>query len=914
MKQQLHDYIASVTSSLSSLEDERLSASYIANEMQVSRNLVSQYLNELVNDKVLIKTNTRPVYFYSKSILEELHKVYLTKSVYSSINELEQSILSYNDAFSNLIGGDDSLRHAVEQCKAAVSYPPSGLPILLYGPTGTGKSYLAQLMYDYALQQSIINTSAKFVTVNCSEYANNPELLTANLFGAKKGAYTGADNDTVGLIQVADGGVLFLDEVHCLRAECQEKLFLFMDKGIYHMLGDNETWLTAKTHLVFATTENPKDALLSTMLRRIPLIVTIPSLDDRPVNEKKRLISYMLKQEEEKIKKHIYISNLVYQALVNASYVGNVGSIRNIIKASCANAFLNKDNQKDSIDVHIYNLPDEILQQSPIISTKLLDQQDITMMDIHKLDENKDEQGPLIHLYENSLQLFRLLKTGDISSAEYYNKMMEKIITYNDHVMFDKTNVNNNPRLDFTRKIVDKIFSIVINRYSIKISNANIHSYAKYLYEYTQTSSSIRNWTKMHKEEVSELLIYLEQRFPREYYIMNDVVENIKLNLDIELDDMAKMTLIYNLKNYNKEENSANTVCVILCHGYSTASSLADAANKLIGQYIFDGIDMQLDVSVDKLTEQLNDFLKTKAKFEELVLLVDMGSLEDIYKGIHHVLDSNIAIINNVHMKLVMEIGMGIKQGKNVSEILERAASHNVYSFQYIENRSKKDAILSVCATGMGSAKKISELLITSLPTKTGVEIIPYDFQSLQKNGIQDPIFKRYQVVTIIGTMNPGISEIPFIAVEEIILNNNIDILYQVFSSYLDSSEIHVLLDNMLKNFTLSNIVNHLTILNANKVLEDVKNMVDYMEEALNEQFDATIRVGLYMHLSCLIERLMMRTEIGVPENIDEFINAHPKFINVVKESSRWIEEQYSIEIPISEIVYIYNYIQDKDE
>ena len=78
-----------------------------------------------------------------------------------------------------------------------------------------------------------------FVQVNCSEYANNPELLTANLFGYKKGAFTGADSDNLGLLHFADGGVLFLDEVHCLNAECQEKLFLYMDQGIYHLVGDN---------------------------------------------------------------------------------------------------------------------------------------------------------------------------------------------------------------------------------------------------------------------------------------------------------------------------------------------------------------------------------------------------------------------------------------------------------------------------------------------------------------------------------------------------------------------------------------------------------------------------------------------------------------------------------------------------
>lgn len=909
MKDNVKEYIKTQTACMEELEDERFSASWISEKFDLSRNLVSQYLNEFVGNGYLIKVNTRPVYFYDKSILQEKFNCILSKDTYVSVEELQMCLQHKVEDFKNLIGYQDSLRHAVEQCKAAISYPPNGLPVLLHGATGTGKSFMAQLMYDYAKHQGIVKEQAQFVTVNCSEYANNPELLTANLFGSKKGAYTGADSDNMGLLQVADGGVLFLDEVHCLRAECQEKLFLFMDKGIYHRLGDNETWLSAKTHMIFATTENPEDALLGTMLRRIPLFVSIPSLDERPISEKKMLIAHMLKEEEKRIEKNIFISNLVYQALINASFTGNVGSVKNHIKAACANAFLNKEDHSAALNIHIYNLPDDILQQSPIISTKLLDQQEMQMMDIHELGDEHFENNSLITMYEQLLQKFHRVKDGEEPYVDFFNDAMQLVMSYNDHVMFDMKN-SNNPSLDFTRKIVDKIFSIVINRYGIKISNNNILSYAKYLYEYTKSSSQIRSWTNLHEEEIKEFLTYMGTRLSREYYITKEIIENVKLNLDIELDDMAKITLILNLKRYNRDISFSNTICVILCHGYSTASSIADAANKMLGQYIFDGIDMQLDVSVDKILEQLNDFLKLKNEFDELVLLVDMGSLEEIYKGIHHVLDCNVAIINQVNTKLALEIGNQIKQDKSVQDIFEVLGKENVYAYHYINNRRKKDAILSVCATGMGSAKKIMELLVSSLPEDTPVEIIAYDHQSLVENGSKDTIFERYQIQAIVGTLNPGIEDIPFIAVEEIVLNDNVDVLYHSFSKYLDEEGIRTFANNILKNFTLSNIVNHLTILNANKVLEDVEEVVHHMQVSLPAELSTTTKVGLYMHLSCLIERLMMRSEIACYEGLAEFVEEHKDFIRVVKASFEHIENQYSVEIPTTEIAYIYNYMK----
>ena len=70
----------------------------------------------------------------------------------------------------------------------------------------------------------MIDKDKQFVQINCSEYANNPELLTANLFGYKRGAFTGADKDNLGLLHYANGGMLFLDEVHCLESGMPRKI------------------------------------------------------------------------------------------------------------------------------------------------------------------------------------------------------------------------------------------------------------------------------------------------------------------------------------------------------------------------------------------------------------------------------------------------------------------------------------------------------------------------------------------------------------------------------------------------------------------------------------------------------------------------------------------------------------------
>ena len=112
-----------------------------------------------------------------------------------------------------------------------------------------------------------------------------------------------------------------------------------------------------------------------------------------------------------------------------------------------------------------------------------------------------------------------------------------------------------------------------------------------------------------------------------------------------------------------------------------------------------------------------------------------------------------------------------------------------------------------------------------------------------------------------------------------------------------------------MKNFTLSNIVNHLTILNAEKVIDDVEDFVVQVESALHKTMDATVRMGLYVHISCLIERLMLRQGIENVEGMEDFKAKNKDRMEIVRQAFSGIEMHYSVEIPDPEIMYILNYL-----
>jgi sigma-54 dependent transcriptional regulator of gfr operon len=81
------------------------------------------------------------------------------------------------------------LAQTIEQLKMAALYPEDGLPLLLTGESGTGKNFLIRLRYQFCLVNDLLAPDAPFITVNCAQYANNPELLIRHLFEHFKGVF-----------------------------------------------------------------------------------------------------------------------------------------------------------------------------------------------------------------------------------------------------------------------------------------------------------------------------------------------------------------------------------------------------------------------------------------------------------------------------------------------------------------------------------------------------------------------------------------------------------------------------------------------------------------------------------------------------------------------------------------------------
>jgi DNA-binding NtrC family response regulator len=124
----------------------------------------------------------------------------------------------------------------------------SDAPVLITGESGTGKEHVAHLIHEGGGR-----AAEPFVPVNCALYAGNNALVNADLFGHVRGAFTGADADRPGRFEVADNGILFLDEIGELPPEVQAKLLRVLEDGRVERVGASGKTRTVNVRLIAAT-------------------------------------------------------------------------------------------------------------------------------------------------------------------------------------------------------------------------------------------------------------------------------------------------------------------------------------------------------------------------------------------------------------------------------------------------------------------------------------------------------------------------------------------------------------------------------------------------------------------------------------------------------------------------------------
>ena len=755
------------------------------NEMgyKLSRYVASKIKHELLNKiKMVPNHKTKLKSDENLNIKDKEH----------DFEKSELPLLKEAYCFEDIIGSKGSLKVQISQAKAAILYPPSGLHTLVLGPSGVGKSYIVGAMYKFAAQSGNFKKDAPFIVFNCADYADNPQLLLSQLFGHVKGAFTGADFSKQGLVEKADGGILFIDEVHRLPSKGQEILFYLLDKGMYRRLGETESSRKANIMLIGATTEDPASYLLLTFRRRIPMVIEIPAINERPFSERHEIIKQFFLNESFRIGKTIEIDPEAIRAMMLYDCPGNIGQLRSDIQVACARGFLtSRISRNETIYISAGDLPNYVrngifkVDKKEEDADRFLNYSLIVKPNRSVVFTDKEDRYVFPDkIYQFIEERFNHLEKEGLKQEEI-NNIIGKQVEVELKRSAKDVNFSSNISKENLKEIVgEKILAATYS--AIEIAKNNLNNLQENLYYSLAIHlSAAYERLKSGKIIINPQLKTVIKEYPLEYKIAKVIAKSIDKSLDIRVpkDEIAFIAMYLRTFSGDKEQEEGKVGVIVLSHGH-VALGMADVANRLLRVNHAVGLEMDLNESSNTVIEKAIEIVKRIDEGKGCIILADMGSLVGFGEIITKTTGISTKTIGRVDTLLVLEaVRRAIIPTNSLNEIFDALTEDKEYE-SYGNNDSSasvlQKVILTVCISGEGTAIKIKKYIEELLKDgKEQISVIAIGMMKQKNIEVEiNKIKKNNTVVAIVGTINPKVVNIPFISVENLLNGNGKDKIF----------------------------------------------------------------------------------------------------------------------------------------
>lgn len=896
-------------------------------ELGIARSNVSSELNKLVREEKVVKVKSYPVKYIPLETLLE-HQLLDNGELTFEIDDLvtldskqHQKITTFTidekkeiDPFETVIGHNESLKNAISQAKAAIHYPPNGLHMLLLGPTGSGKTFFAHKIFQYAKYARIIEENKPFISFNCADYYNNPHLLMSQLFGYVKGAFTGALENKSGLIEQADGGVLLLDEVHRLPPEGQEMLFYFLDNKTFSRLGESGKKRTANVLIIFATTENPSSVLLGTFSRRIPMTITIPPLAKRSISERIELMNYLFRVEAKRIEKTLSIDIDVMNILLSSSNFGNVGQLRSQIQLVCAQAFVNNLNSENRIDIHVQDLPGELGQEWLTSRTNMKGTKDISdYLDVVTTispatgNDEANEESADFNIYESIEKKVCILREEGISQEDIYQYIVTDL-----HVHIRNVVENNSPKYSLqkfvhpkTAKIVDVLKTAAEEHLARKFDRRFNYYVGMHLDAYLKRGGETNIVLSSSDQEIIDTN-------KKEYEASQIICKTLGERFGIKLPEIEVIYYTMLLSSIISLEEIKKVSALVVTHGNSTASSMVDVAIELLGNAPIEAVNMPLTVSPTEITDILCEKVCEIDNGKGVLLLVDMGSLAMMDKEIEKRTGVNVLSIPNVTTSVVLDVVRKINYTNfDLCSIYSSVKKDFMNSLQLYDDRLQKPkAILSICMSGEGTARKM-EQMINNIISKSGNEIIEViTISALEMKDRIPKLTEKYSVLASVGTKDPEINS-PFISLEALIEGEGEQFLSFIISGEKSVSKVKSDKNHgsiLIRDLCEETLRSYLVYLNPVHITALLIEWVEEIESLEGQKLSNSNILKLVVHTSFAFERVIKKNPLNYTDEITDNLNAYFEKVDQTLEN---VEKRIDLNLSKDEKLFIAEIVKD---
>ena len=309
---------------------------FIKKAKEITNNLKYISITGYSNEKAILELIKIGADRFLKKPYEELELIHAVQQlikiqdIETQNENLTNKIPSNNEKIienKKIIGKSKGLLDCLDKADKAAQF---NLNTLISGPTGTGKELIANFIY-----KSGSRAKYKMISVNSAELSSN--LFESELFGYKQGAFTGAIDNKVGLFELADKGILFLDEITEIPVDLQAKLLRVIETQKIRKIADSN-WKKIDVQILASTNRSIEDAIKKGKLREdlyfrlTPMHIKIPPIKDR-IEDIPLLLNYFIDDfntiHKLKVKKFMKKDVKYLQSL---DWPGNIRQIKNFVQ------------------------------------------------------------------------------------------------------------------------------------------------------------------------------------------------------------------------------------------------------------------------------------------------------------------------------------------------------------------------------------------------------------------------------------------------------------------------------------------------------------------------------------------------------------------------------------------------------
>ncbi len=364
-----------------------------------------------VEDAVLAMKNGAEDYLTKPLDLEELkiriQKIQQKISLLKENRELKKRLRAWE--IPEIVGVSKPIREVLKKISSVAK--DADVAVMIYGESGTGKELVARSIH--ALGE---RSQRPFLAVNCAAIPD--DLLESELFGYRKGAFTGAYRDKDGVFQEADGGTLFLDEVSEMSPRMQAKLLRVLQEGQFQVLG-SPSQIRVDVRIIGASNRDLKQMIETGNFRedlyyRLNVVeILLPPLRKRP-EDIPLLIEHFLNG-----RRTLIFPEATLEVLQKYPWQGNVRELENLVR------MLQATTEGDT--VHPEHLPEKIVAGASLsaLNWKELWKKKDFQAALHQAIENFEREFLGYHLKKNNLNISQTATAINLSRVSLYKKIKQ---------------------------------------------------------------------------------------------------------------------------------------------------------------------------------------------------------------------------------------------------------------------------------------------------------------------------------------------------------------------------------------------------------------------------------------------------------------------------------------------------------